>query len=244
VSHDPVEELLGAYALNAVDDDERELVEAHLAECPRCRAEVDQHREVAAHLARSGAPAPGGLWDRIAEAIGTADETPPPLRLVVDRGPRAERTPRRWRAGGAIAVAAAAAVAIVALSVSSVRQQDRITQLEDATGVAAAAGDAFADPDARIAELRDEGGDVLVRAAVLDDGAGFLLAGPLPELDGQIYQLWGATADEVVSLGTMGSDPTVVAFPADAAITQLMITAEDEPVAAPTTAPLASGSLA
>ena len=39
-THQEIEELLGAYALDAVDDDERDLVEAHLAGCPRCRAEV------------------------------------------------------------------------------------------------------------------------------------------------------------------------------------------------------------
>jgi hypothetical protein len=85
---------------------------------------------------------------------------------------------------------------------------------------------------------------VLVRAAVLDDGSGYLLAGSLPDLDGRIYQLWGATADAVVSLGTIGPDPSVVAFPADDTITQLMITAEDRPVPAPTSDPLASGALA
>jgi hypothetical protein len=243
VTHDPVEELLGAYALNAVDDDERVAVEAHLATCPRCRAEVDRHREVAAHLARSGAPAPEGLWDRIASAIDTTG-TPPPLRLVVDEGGRPRRPATRRRSLGGLVAAAAAAVAIVALSVSSIRQQDRIDELSRASGVVAAANDAFADPGARIAELRDDEGEVLVRAAVLDDGSGYLLADALPGLDGRIYQLWGATADAVVSLGTMGPDPTVVAFPADGSITRLMITAEHEPVPAPTTDPLVAGALA
>jgi anti-sigma factor RsiW len=243
MTHDPVEELLGAYALNAVDDEERAQVEAHLATCPRCRHEVDQHREVAAHLARSGAPAPDGLWDRIAEVISTA-EAPPPLRLVVDDGTRTRATRSRWWSRAGIAAMAAAAVAIVALGVSSVNQRDRIDELEQASGVTTAANEAFADPTARIAELRDPDGALLVRAAVLDDGSGYVLAGALPELDGQIYQLWGATADQVVSLGTMGSSPGVVAFPADPSITQLMITAEDEPVPAPTSDPLAAGALA
>ena len=82
------------------------------------------------------------------------------------------------------------------------------------------------------------------RAAVLDDGTGYLLGDNLPELDEGVYQLWGATGDQVVSLGPMGSSPGVVAFPADPAITQLLITAEPEPAAAPTTDPLAAGTLA
>ena len=50
MTHDEVSELLGAFALDAVDGEEYEQIEAHLSECPRCRAEVDAHREVAAAL--------------------------------------------------------------------------------------------------------------------------------------------------------------------------------------------------
>ena len=66
-----IEELLGAYALDALEPDERALVEAHLETCPRCSAEVAQHHEVAGLLANSGGAAPGELWDRIAERLDT-----------------------------------------------------------------------------------------------------------------------------------------------------------------------------
>ena len=49
--------------------DEHELIEAHLAECPRCRAELDAHREVAAALGNSVEPLPEGLWSSIASAL-------------------------------------------------------------------------------------------------------------------------------------------------------------------------------
>src|SRR5487761_2676915 len=64
-----IEELLGAFALDAVDDSEREEVEAHLLVCPRCRAEVAAHREVAALLANGGSVAPEQLWSKIAGEI-------------------------------------------------------------------------------------------------------------------------------------------------------------------------------
>ncbi|MGH9073042.1 MAG: anti-sigma factor domain-containing protein, partial [Acidimicrobiales bacterium] len=73
-THAELEALLGAYALDAVDGPEAEAVELHLRECPRCRAEVAEHRETAALLGHVGAPAPEGLWDRIAS---TLEETPP-----------------------------------------------------------------------------------------------------------------------------------------------------------------------
>lgn len=235
MTHDPIEELLGAYALDAVDDDERAAVEAHLATCPRCRAEVDSHREVAAHLA-AGAPAPEGLWDRIAEAL--EGETPPPLRLVIDRDvpvapadqPGAEVVRLRPRQRiGVLAAAAAAVVAIVGLSISSINQQDRIDDMEAAQGLEQAALDAFAAPDARLADLTGEDGTV-IRAVVLPDGTGYLLADDLPDVGDRIYQLWGATGDHVVSLGPMGSDPTVESFAANEDITTLMLTVEDEVV--------------
>ena len=79
-THEDIQELLGAYALHAVDPDEAEVVEAHLEPCPRCRAEVEGHREVATMLGNSGGDAPDGLWDRIASQL---EDPPPPLRLSV-----------------------------------------------------------------------------------------------------------------------------------------------------------------
>lgn len=73
VSHDDVMALLGAYALNAVDPEEAALVAEHLAVCPRCAAEVDQHRGTASLLANLGGDAPEGLWDRISAELRPAD---------------------------------------------------------------------------------------------------------------------------------------------------------------------------
>jgi anti-sigma factor RsiW len=76
LKHEEIADLLGAYALDAVEPDEAELVEAHLATCPRCRDEVRDHREVASLLAYSGAAAPPGLWDSLAAAL---EEPAPPI---------------------------------------------------------------------------------------------------------------------------------------------------------------------
>ena len=71
---DHLDELLGAYALDAVDDLERRRVEAYLAEHPEARAEVWQMRQAASMLAHSGNPAPDRNLDRIAD---TLEERPP-----------------------------------------------------------------------------------------------------------------------------------------------------------------------
>src|SRR5437870_7042409 len=109
LSHRAIEELLGAYALDAVDNDEREVIEAHLVDCPRCRAEVADDREVAAFLGHTGGSAPTGVWDRIAASL---EEAPPPLTLApvtpITMHPRS-----RWVRWAAAAAAVAATVAAV-----------------------------------------------------------------------------------------------------------------------------------
>ena len=68
-THEEIQELLGAYALDALEPDEAAEVEAHLSDCPRCAAEVDAHRDVAGLLGNGGEEAPAALWDRIAEQL-------------------------------------------------------------------------------------------------------------------------------------------------------------------------------
>ena len=47
---DELDELLAAYALDAVDDDERAQVDAWIARTPRARRDVDELRETASML--------------------------------------------------------------------------------------------------------------------------------------------------------------------------------------------------
>src|SRR5215207_2223964 len=127
-----LDELLGAYALDAVDDDERRAVEEYLLINPRARAEVEEHREVASLLAWSGPAAPEGLWDRIAENLD--DTAPAPSRelaavLALDgtREPRPRGAALRRRARWLIAgswVATAAAAALVAVLVVNAGDDD------------------------------------------------------------------------------------------------------------------------
>jgi anti-sigma factor RsiW len=65
MERDEFEDLLAAYALDACDPAEEAAVVSHLEECPRCRAELARHLEVAGVLGNLGGEAPEGLWDRI-----------------------------------------------------------------------------------------------------------------------------------------------------------------------------------
>jgi hypothetical protein len=212
-THDEIRDLLGVYALDAVDDDERDLVRDHLAGCAQCRAEVQEHQEVATYLAHGGSDAPDGLWERIAD---TLEEAPPTLRLVPAAGvpPQGRRRTRSW----SLVAAAAAAAVVGVLGVQLSRQADRIDELEVALDepleVAFAA--ALADPRSEILELRSEDGALALRGAVAPDGTGYLEAAPLPGLDDdRTYQLWGGAGDQLVSLGVLGEDPEIIRFTAE-----------------------------
>jgi len=67
--HREIQELLGVYALDAVDPETAALVERHLDGCIKCSMEVAQHHEVAGLLANSGGESPVGLWDGIAAQL-------------------------------------------------------------------------------------------------------------------------------------------------------------------------------
>lgn len=216
-----LDELLGAYALDAVDPDERRRVEDYLASNPRAAAEVQQHREVATMLAYSGSDAPEGLWDRIVSTI----EEPPPAPgpelakvLPLASGRRSTRLAAfgRWAA----ATAAAAVLAVVAITVF-----DRGDQVTDPLQLAVE--EARADRDTRTALLVTEGSDLEIEALVDENGRGFLLAGALPQLPReQTYQLWGVVGDDVISIGILGPNPELEPFIAKADLAALAITIE------------------
>jgi hypothetical protein len=79
LTHIEASELLGVFALDALDAGERTAVERHLAGCGLCRAEVAEHMEVAGLLSSGLARAPMAVWDRISEQLVDA---PPPLDMT------------------------------------------------------------------------------------------------------------------------------------------------------------------
>lgn len=237
-----IEELLGAYALDAVDADERVAVEEHLRTCPKCRAEVESHREVIALLANEGAPAPEGLWTRIESSL----EAPAPeLRLVPAGSPSRHDVgvPRSgWMARAAAGALAAAMAVIAVLGVQLTRQNDKIGTIE-----AALAGDereaglreAVLDPGSTVINLTPTEGEVPVRMIMLPDGRGYLQARPLDGLSGgSVYQLWGDLGDHHVSLKVLGSNPDVVSFESSDRLVGLVITREREPGVTQPTGPI------
>jgi anti-sigma-K factor RskA len=220
MSHDEASDLLGAYALDAVEGGELAELEEHLETCPRCRAELDGLREVAAAMGNSVEVPPEGLWSRIALRLpeGQEDDEPPPMPRLTSEAPTPFRAPadgnaRRHRTMvgtvGALAVAAAA-VAVV-LGIGLVRADDKVSNLQ-ATPAAVSA--ALRTPGHQLVEL-DAGSprSEVARVVVVPSGQGYLVSSKLPALgDHRTYQLWAIEAGRPISLGLLGGSPRHAAF--------------------------------
>jgi anti-sigma factor RsiW len=247
MSHDDLQSLLGAYALDALDPEEVAAVEKHLAECPRCQAEVAAHRDTAAALATAGGEAPAGVWDRIAAELGQED-APPSEHLLRPPNVVPLRPRRRAALPAVAAVATAAAAAAAVLGVSAAHLDHRVNVLSSALnagGVQQAAAAAVLSPRHRAVQLVSAANHQAVQVVILPDGSAYLVRSDLPALDSdRTYQLWGLVNGKAVSLGLLGSDPRVAAFRVDPSVSRLMVTAEPRGgVPQPTTPVLVQGNV-
>lgn len=96
--NDDIHSLVGAYAVDAVDDAERALFEEHLATCAQCRAEVESLRGAAAHLAAStDTTPPASLKASLLRDIRSVRPLPPVVDAQDERpgddGPRQDPAP-------------------------------------------------------------------------------------------------------------------------------------------------------
>jgi hypothetical protein len=110
---DPYAHLNAAYLVGALDTDERLAFEAHLADCRRCRASLDEISAVlpliaaldesvfAAPPGAAGTPVPGTLLPRLLQAAGW------------------ERARRRWLTTGLVLLVAACAIALIVIVLPS-----------------------------------------------------------------------------------------------------------------------------
>ncbi len=235
MTHSEIESLLGAYALDAVEEHEARAVEEHLATCPRCRAEVATHREVAAMLGNSGSEAPEGLWRRIAGELG-AELPEPPADIAAARVRAARGRPaRRLRPVAAslalVAASLAVVVGLLAAKVVSLDSQVRtISRAVARSGAAEQAALAATDPGHRSVVLGPATGSPGGRALIvmLPSGQAYWVTRSdlRPLAADETYQLWALASGRVVSLGLLGPSPKAVAVQVAPNMTEFMVTAE------------------
>src|SRR5712691_3654487 len=176
---DDIHSLAAAYALHALDPDDEQRFEAHLAGCDQCRADVSGYLESAAALAAAVEPAdpPAELRDRILTQARAGRPNVVPLR------------PRRFGLQTTVsaAIAAVAACAAIGVGLWANSLSNKLDDERQAAHARAAALAVLADPAARRVPFAGRNATV----AVSPSGTAALVASDLgPAPSGKTYEIW------------------------------------------------------
>lgn len=219
--------LSAAYALDAVDADEREAFEEHLADCEICRADVESFRDTAAGLGASLASSPSAsLRDNVLSRITATRQDAPitgPSVIGLDAARRRRRT--AWVAGLAGAAAASVAAVIGLAAIERGSGSDPF-----ATELAIV----MEQSDSQVLDLEVQGSaQGEFRVAWSESlGRAVLIGEDLPPApDGKAYELWLITPDESMAMYVLdpaGDGDVHVALDAPAAPAAWAITVEPD----------------
>jgi anti-sigma-K factor RskA len=189
--------LAGAYALNALDGDERDRFERHLKGCRACADEVRGFTATvtAMGLAAASEP-PADLKHRVLAATAVTRQLPPLAgearagretgQAAPRRSPSAPRSP--WTTRLALGVGVAGLGAAAALSVVTIITQHQLTSAQASNAAIAAVLSA---PDAQItSEGTSVGGTATVVTSVHDGTMVFTSSGLHVLPPQKVYELW------------------------------------------------------
>lgn len=191
--------LVGAYALDALDAQQRDEFEAHLDECASCRAEAAELQATAALLGQVAETVPpSGMRSRVLDAVNTVRQDAP---IVPLDGPRQQRDQRPQGGEGIIrrrpVFAAAAAVLVCAVFVLGALYAQTAAKLKgmEEQVAAADAGDdlvaVLAAPDVRMSDVAVPIGGSARFMWSDQRNLGVLVGNRLPAApSGRTYALW------------------------------------------------------
>ena len=208
LSHDAAAELLGAYALNAVDPAEAAAVEAHLGTCTSCRHEIARLQTAGALAGPARRRRPSCGWDRRPPQppAQEQDPIPGPGRPTLVAAEQARRCCSGRRRGGRDHGTGGRS-----RPPQPPRQPDGGGPWPR-TSPGCPPGPSRPGVETDRADRPDRV-RTLAEVVIDDSGTAFLLNQGLPALPaGRTYQLWILGGPRPVSLGLLGSDPATVAF--------------------------------
>jgi anti-sigma-K factor RskA len=199
--------LSGAYAVDALDDRERDEFATHLAECAECRAEVASFRETAALLADAEAVTPpASLRESVLAGIEQVRPLPPETSAPAQPSIDGVAAARRRRLLPQLLAAAAAVVLLAGGALAWHPWQHHRTSIAEQV---LDASDAV-----RVSKALPGGGELtLVRSPSL--GRAVLVGRDVPDPGaGKTYQMWlQPPGQDMVSAGLMtnADQPTLLA---------------------------------
>jgi Anti-sigma-K factor rskA/Putative zinc-finger len=198
-----VHDLSGAYALDALDDAERDRFERHLRRCPSCAEDVRQMTSTATALAMAmTAEPPPGLKQRVLAAAQATPQLPPLPEAAAAKRRRGRHVTRSaWFPRLALGVAAVGVAAAVVLAVVTVSTQDRLDTAQAQNQAIAAV---LAAPDAQIATATSSaGGNATVVLSYAQQKMIFTSSG-FPRLpNAKVYELWLLSTGPARSAGLL-----------------------------------------
>jgi anti-sigma factor RsiW len=216
---DDVYGLVGAYVLDALDEDERHRVEAAVAASPELAAEVASLREAAGMLAAAAVETPPeGLRAAVLARVDTVRQDRPvvPIEQAPSRRVDARPATRAWVRTLSTGVAAAVVLVAVGLGVTVGRLAGRVDQIE-AQSRQVAAVVAAEDATRLAADLPDGGHLSAVFSA--EQGVAVVVGDDLAAVgEQQMYALWAIVDGQPIPAGELvaGQAFTVSGAPLDA----------------------------
>lgn len=183
--------MAGAFAVDALPDEERAFFKRHLAHCEACDVEVNEFLATTAVLgAASFEPPPALLRQRVLRSVDVTRQAPP----VAPLAPSAQGSVKRLVEVLLGSVAAVLAVALLALSGVTVHLNERVDELETAMPAIAIDDRALAVLSAADTQTRVLDGDGpaaarFVYSPSLDTGV-FVAHGMRPLTVDSTYELW------------------------------------------------------
>ncbi len=209
-----VHALSGAYAIDALDDDERAQFERHLDRCDECRAEVSSLQQAGAELAATTPLSPSTeLRARVLADIAHVRPLPP--RTVV-----ADLAAHRSRRRRPVLLAAAAAAVVATMGIGAAVTQPWADEptvqsaLPDPTAAVLEADDA----ETHASDLGRVGGSAtatVVRSREL--GQAVIITQNMPMLPrSEVYQLWLRVGGAMEPAGLMTANDSTLLLEGDA----------------------------
>lgn len=217
-----VHTLTGAYAADALPDDERRAFEAHLAVCDACDREVAELQATSAELgAAMYEDPPVEMKAAVMARIDTVRQEPPVGRTEAPAETPAPSTPatsddapatvsdlgayrEQWYHRLLAPAAAVLAIAVLGLTAIIGNLNSRISTMEAQTTRVA---DVVAAADAQIIEMPPHDGTTARVVYSPTRGEGVLLADGMPSAPGdQIYELWFIGEDGPTPAGIFEAD--------------------------------------